>query len=317
MNKFFVVGCPRSGTTLLQQALNRHSQIAIPPETSFATLVRSSYRRQVEHVRCINADLGISLPLPAAQIRRLEDVRLLYDKMADGYVKRLGRAVTHFGEKTPRHQRFLPQLWTWFPDAKVVLIYRDGRDVALSLSKVPWMPGDVRVGFALWLHYVRAQRRVPAARASQLHLVRYEDFVTFPERELRSVAAFLGLDYEPAMADACGNREGINPGEADWKAAAAGPISEARIGRWREELSTAELCLLERWGGRALGGLGYALATGGGPWPLMTVVATYLNALRWILRNPPHADARALARAGRMIVPPCSDVIRGEGSNTI
>ena len=76
------------------------------------------------------------------------------------YVRRFGpRGVTHFGEKSPEHQRYLPDVGRVLPGAKVVLLYRDGRDVAHSLTKLAWMSDDVYVNFALWLYYYRIQRR--------------------------------------------------------------------------------------------------------------------------------------------------------------
>src|SRR5215831_4421176 len=58
VDKFFIVGCPRSGTTMVQQALNRHSQIVIPPETKFFfSFYGHSLAQQARHVRRLNADL--------------------------------------------------------------------------------------------------------------------------------------------------------------------------------------------------------------------------------------------------------------------
>ena len=58
MKKLFIVGCPRSGTTLLQQALNRHSQIVIPPETKyFFSFLGHTRRCQHRHIDRLNADL--------------------------------------------------------------------------------------------------------------------------------------------------------------------------------------------------------------------------------------------------------------------
>lgn len=70
MKYVFIVGCPRSGTTLLQQALNRHSQIVIPPESKFFYyFYGQSYRRQSAHLERINSDLGIELVPPAQENR--------------------------------------------------------------------------------------------------------------------------------------------------------------------------------------------------------------------------------------------------------
>src|SRR5207247_1101665 len=124
---------------MLQQALNRHSKIVIPPETKFFfSFLGHSKRTQLRHLRRLNTDLQIDLPLPPKRIRSTWDAGAFYEQMARLYVERLRRAdVVYFGEKTPEHTGQLPRIQAVFPDAKIIFLYRDGRDVALSLTKVP------------------------------------------------------------------------------------------------------------------------------------------------------------------------------------
>src|SRR5436305_11598723 len=90
MKHFFILGCPRSGTTMVQQALNRHSQVAIPPETKyFFSFLGHPRRSQARHVARLNADLGTRLPTPARRVRSDADGREFYELMARQYVRRL------------------------------------------------------------------------------------------------------------------------------------------------------------------------------------------------------------------------------------
>src|SRR5262249_55462196 len=155
MKKLFIVGCPRSGTTMVQQALNRHSQIVIPPETAYFNLflgplgyARWTQRRFLKH---LVADLEIDLPVPARRVHTAEDARAFYAQLLALSLARLGRKeVAYVGDKTPQHLLVLPRVMKVFPAAKILVIYRDGRDVALSLSKFPRAPADPYAGFALW-----------------------------------------------------------------------------------------------------------------------------------------------------------------------
>jgi len=262
MRKFFIVGCGRSGTTVLQQALNRHSRIVIPPETGyFIDFLGHTRRGQTQHLRRINADLGLDLAPPAHRLRHRAESVAYYDAIAEAYVRRLRRSdITCFGDKSPHHIFALRRIATWLPDARFILMYRDGRDVALSLSRVPWAPDDLFVNFAIWLRCYRWHQWAKAANLD-LMCVKYEDFVTRPETELRRIAAFLTVDYEAPMAQGYGNQEGIPAWEKEWKARAVERISPTRVRLWREELSPDDVALLERWGGNALRELGYELST--------------------------------------------------------
>jgi hypothetical protein len=289
---FFVVGAPRSGTTMLQQALNRHSQIAIPPETAFFTLLRRGRAGQRQHWARTQADLGIELALPD-RLRDDSAYRHFYGEMARHYLGRLGRRdITHFGEKSPEHRRRLTDIRRLFPDSKIVLIYRDGRDVALSLSKVPWMPADLYLNFALWLHYCRLQEQATRRERDRLLCVRYETLVAEPAAELRRVLAFLGLPYEPDVAEGAGNVEGVPAWEHGWKRQALERISTSPVGRWRKELTPIQAAILERWGGHDLQSLGYELSTGGEqPLPWLFRLRVYARALWWLLVRPRYSLA--------------------------
>lgn len=291
---FFIVGAPRSGTTMLQQALNRHSQIAIPPETAFLTFLTGSARAQRDHLTRINSDLQIQIPMPTRRIGGAEDARSLFCDLARRYVEKIHRPdATHFGEKSPEHQRRLPLLWQTFPGAKVILIHRDGRGVAHSCTKLPWMAPDLYVNFWLWLHYYQIQKRAAAANDPRMLILKYEDLAANPDRELRAVLQFLELPFEDAVVAGHGNRDGIATWELPWKAPALERISTARMETWRRELTHEQIALLERWGGWALRELGYELTTkGDARLPILFYPRLYWKSFVWLATRDSFGRAR-------------------------
>lgn len=249
---------------MLQQALNRHSQIVIPPETKvFYSLIGHAKSCQARHLKRLENDLGISLPMPPKGICTQRDTREFFSLIAERYLHRLGRPHdTVFGEKTPEHSLCLKSLHEAFPAAKIIWIVRDGRDVATSLTRVPWMSRDAIANFFVWLFFYRLQLRC-AAEVQGLHVVKYEDLVADPERHLRVLTDFLGLPYEPVMVSHHGNREGVPSREYAWKMSAFEPIAPHRIGAWKQALSPSEAALLERLGRTPLAALGYSLTAQG------------------------------------------------------
>jgi hypothetical protein len=297
MKKLFILGCPRSGTTMVQQALNRHSRIAIPPETKFFfSFFGCSLQHQVRHVERLNADLGIRLSPPAARVSSAAEGRAFYEAMAGQYVERLGKkGLVYFGEKTPEHTGHLPRIRQLFPDAKILVLYRDGRDVAVSLSKMPWMTPDLYVNFMVWLYYCGVVRQATTNPGPNLHFARYEDIVADPEQELGTILRFLDLPYEPAVAQGCGNKEGIPEREYGWKARALQKITTERVGVFRSELSTAEVEILERLGRQALPSLGYPLVTDGlKPLPLGFLLKLSYNMSKFVYRLPRYSVVQEL-----------------------
>jgi len=281
---------------MLQQALNRHPAVVIPPETSFfSNVVGRSRRRQCSQISRINADLQIDLELPPDAIRESGSARELYEQLAELYLARVGQTDSqYFGEKTPRHQLHVQKIRALYPDAKIILIYRDGRAVALSLTKTPWACKDLYFNFAMWRRYVRVQRELERDERIDLQCVRYEDLVADPEAQLRRVTDFLGLSFEPAMVAGGGAEHGVPEWERDWKGRSLEAITPSRIDVWRRELSEDQIACLERWEGETLRSLGYELVTDGHrslPWTFLPHLrwTQVLWRLRWLVGATPRA----------------------------
>jgi hypothetical protein len=282
---------------MVQQALNRHHRIAIPPETKFFfSFFGHSRRCQLRHIERLNDDLGITLPRPQAAVRSVPEGRAFYEMLGRQYVARLQRpGVTHFGEKTPEHTGHLPRIRQLFPRAKIVVLTRDGRDVASSLTQMPWMPAGLYVNFLVWLYYHRLIRKVKAEGWPNVYFARYEEIVADPEKQFAGILGFLGLPYEPAVAAGYGNHEGIPHREYGWKERALRKITQDRVGVFRRELTGEQIARLERLGGGALRSLGYPLLTDGkAPLSLRFLLRLGWDAAAFAARLPWHSVVNEL-----------------------
>ena len=145
------------------------------------------------------------------------------------------RGARRWVEKTPRHLE-VPELIaeTW-PGARIVRIVRDPRDAAVSLTKVPFGTPSLLTNLS-----VLARMNEAAAdfyrQSDQAMTVRYEDLVAKPERELRRICQFVGVDYEVRMLEDRSGATGVAAAHEWWKGDATGPLDQSRSGRWVDEM---------------------------------------------------------------------------------
>jgi hypothetical protein len=270
----FVVGCPRSGTTLLQLMLHAHPRIAIPPETrilvqaynrrrSFGDM-RSARNREALATwiatgpRTQFGDLGIDA---GAFVERAVDgpgslgsvVGLVYVMFAERHGK------PRWGDKRPPYIRHLDQLLTMFPDAQIIHLIRDGRDCVASLKEMPWFHGDAYEAVHRWAEAIdfgaRAERRLPP---DSYHELRYEDLTADPEFELTRLCGFLGEAYHDAMREPYRVAD-IVPEHKQWHVNTRAEITTSRTGSWETRLSPWEAALCETVLASRLEAHGYAL----------------------------------------------------------
>jgi hypothetical protein len=239
----FVIGCPRSGTTLLQVMLQSHRRIAVPPETRYLMPAYRDRARfgdlcdpasRLELARTITADrkfrdYGLDRKAAVQRIvaapptlgSAVEAVHLAYARL---------HGKQRWGDKRPGYFQDLPAIIRMFPDAQIVHLVRDGRDCVASLKRMSWFREDSVAAMVLWVRATeaadRAGRRLPA---DSFHELRYEDLVTDPDAVLRRLCAFLGEDYDPAMAAPARTAEQSVPDRKTWHARTRSAVDAAAV----------------------------------------------------------------------------------------
>jgi Sulfotransferase family len=255
----FLVGCPRSGTTLLQQMLDAHPSVAIAPETHFIRLFwlrRDRYLdlAEDENYRRLLADL-IALPefnemglnpqhFSERAWQQERTFPNLFHLLLEQFAHKQGVGIV--GEKTPNHVLHLTALQQFFPDARFVHIVRDPRAVVNSWRTVPWSTGSIAGDAEMWRYYVSAARYSPASVQSTLLTLHYEQLVLEPEANLRSLCTFLNLEFTPAMLAYYQHySQRVNVTREPWKANAIHPVSHTSLHRWKTDLSAADIAAIE------------------------------------------------------------------------
>lgn len=286
----FVLGCPRSGTTMFQLMLHRHPRIAVPPETRF--LMRA-YRRHdafgdlgdKDNRRKLGRwimrtkgtkvrDLGLERRAVVRQV--VEAPPTLGSCLAvpfQAYARRF--EAPRWGDKYPSHYMHVPALLRMFPDAQFVHLVRDGRDAVASLRRMPWYKGDIAGAVAIWAEAMDyGERNARRLRADQWHELRYEDLVTDPEPVLRRLCAFLGEDYDPGMCRPDQLADIAVPQHKHWHARTHENPNAAAVGGFATSLAVDERVLAEYVLGGRLRAHGYDVPRSG-PRPSPSALASY------------------------------------------
>jgi Ser/Thr protein kinase RdoA (MazF antagonist) len=274
----FVLGCPRSGTTMLERMLDAHRDLAMTHETHWVTK-HAKRRRDLTRDGLVRPDTLDAMYADDRFVRmapRRDEVEAL---MADRPLKyrRLVRLVfDHFrrsrgkrfvGDKsTGGYLRDIGRLREMCPDSKIVHLVRDGRDVCLSMlgwpkaaraaGRFPMFRDDpVATTAAWWQWHVRAgmeQGRPLGAEAYRE--MRYEDLVSEPEQRCAQLCEFLGLDPDPAMAAFHAGRSRPGQGRsanAAWLAPTPG------LRDWRSQMRPEQIEVFEAIAGDTLASFGY------------------------------------------------------------
>jgi hypothetical protein len=265
-----VLGVSRSGTTLLKEMLDRHSQLAIPSESYFIPQLWDRHGRQPDR-EAILADLarlarvrewGVSLDDVRRRLPAEGSFTEVIEAVYRAYAEAQGK--TRFGDKTPAYMQHLKLLERAFPRAQYVHIVRDGRDAALSFLAMRRRPRfnwarPRRLGdFACqWDFEIRAARRFGSTVGPGRYLeLRYENLVAEPELHLRGICRFLGLRFEPDMLE---YHRGVDASTLqDHPRLAQPPTSGVRD--WREQMAPHDVELFEAVAGFLLTELGYPRA---------------------------------------------------------
>jgi hypothetical protein len=285
----FIVGVGRSGTTMLRLMLDAHPDLTIPPETHFVPDLIEAIDGGAGPDRAVEVMQSVrqwgDLHMEPTEVReRLESVsdwnagnalRAFYSI----YAERQGKP--RFGEKTPGYVRKMRLIERALPEARFVHVIRDGRDVALSRWKRTLGEGKRAPAAQVGEGWERRIRRAQSQGKKLSHYMelRYEDLVTDTEPHLREIAAFLELEWDPAMmtyyegaADRMSEMardlpsvdgKPVRPGEERMQAHAMTqkPPDPSAMYRWKEKMSPEDVREFDAAAGELLAELGYEVGS--------------------------------------------------------
>jgi hypothetical protein len=191
----FLIGFPRSGTTLLEQVLAGHPQVTALEE-------RATLAPAIE--RYLDPPTGLAA-LAQMDASTAEALRADYWRcVAEFGVEAQGKV---FVDKQPFYGLWLPLIGKLFPGARIIVARRDPRDVVFSCFKNPFRMTpvtyelmDLERGADLYLCVMRVVELFLERSGSPVFLYRHEDLVERFEETVRRLCVFLGLEWEPRMA---------------------------------------------------------------------------------------------------------------------
>jgi hypothetical protein len=284
----FIIGNPRSGTTLLRLMLTCHKNIVIPPECGFAVWFYDKYGRQGGwetdnfRLRQFLEDLFHARKIEHWELNKEDLFRFLKRRQPSSYSELVslvyeyygisrGRAFTRWGDKNNFYLHHILTIKAMFPDAHFVHIVRDGRDVACSYKKLgektidsiyaPKLPVQIKDIAEQWSTNVdTAVQSFASMEWQKVCEIRFEDLILNPEPALRRLCSQLGEEYDPAMLGYyVKNREDqLEPKELiDWKEKNLKPPIRSEVGRYKRELSEQDSEVFEEIAGRELARYGY------------------------------------------------------------
>lgn len=273
---FFILGNPRSGTSLIRVVLNNHKNIVVPPECGFMQWLYDEYKNwSIENgshdsVKNFTKALVKTKKFETWNLDEHEITNYLlkakpsnYSELCESvyrfYGKKLKSEVQSWGDKNNYYIHHLRLLNKIFPNAKYIHLIRDGRDVASSyidLTKIsvekkykPSLPSNIKEIAEEWeennnkisafLNEVPENRKI---------CIKFEKFVINPSIVLKKLCLFLNINY-----DACAlnyykeeNRLFGEPAELmEWKKKTLQKPSKDVIGRYKSCLSKREVELFE------------------------------------------------------------------------
>jgi len=280
-----IVGVPRSGTTLLRFMLDSHPEMAIPPETGFIPLLNSLNESNNDDLRkeffqlLTNfsswQDFEIDKEIFWGKLSQcnpfnISDGCRIFYKLYSACFNKL-----RYGDKTPTYCLNMLEIQKLIPEARFIHLIRDGRDVALSLRKMWFSPGnEIEVQANYWSRLISTTRE-QSKQCNYYLEIYYEDLILNTEKNLKEICHFIELSYHSEMLNyyyhtptRLKEHKGriLNDGQVltqeqrlKQQQKTTEIPDQKNLFKWKEQMSREEIKLYEEKAGPLLKDLGYEL----------------------------------------------------------
>jgi hypothetical protein len=264
---FFIVGRPRSGTTLLRTLFDAHPNVAIPLECKFAldlyprygkirnwsqkdldSFYRDLQKQLLFDTWTIDLDkLKAELDTCLGNVDYAHVCRLVYLNYKSFFEK---DDILLIGDKNPGYTIYTKQLSTIFPGARFIHIIRDHRDNYLSLKNVDFELPIPSLAATKWKLFYQKFNKDAARQPENYLVLRYEALVSDPVNKMKELCRFLNLPYTGKVFDFDEKKEDVLKAYPDgfierYHTNLLNKVNASRVGLYKEKLTKREIKLLD------------------------------------------------------------------------
>lgn len=277
---FFIIGRPRSGTTLLRFLFEAHPRILVPPESPFILNLYRKYRKVTDWDPSIIREFCDDVFKQRYFDKWLTDKEHLYQRLLEKEGKATFQTMVRqvclsytsvfekeeilwIGDKNPGYSLYVHRIHQLFPEAKIIHITRDYRDNYLSLIKVNFEVPIVPLVVYRWKFALKQMWKLKKQIPDQIYSVRYEDLVADPELCFRAVCQFLGIPYDPEVLSFYRKKSEVEKAYSAHDEISQvhqslfNPISTRRIDLWKTEMKSGDVRIADLVAGKAAEMAGY------------------------------------------------------------
>jgi hypothetical protein len=260
---FFVVGRPRSGTTLLRTLFDAHPNVMVPPECQLIINLYPKYGKitnwSKKQLQSFYEDLFRQWRFDLWPLDRNKLYHSLMQCRGDYSYGTLCKLVYHeyrsifrhgvilaLGDKNPGYTIYTERLLKIFPEARFIHIVRDYRDNFVSIRNVDFELPFISVTTSKWRYFVKKFRQAAGRYPGTHKEIRYEDLVSRPEEVFSELCRFIGIPFSPVPFDFYKKSSEvlkIYPNELILKyhSSLLKKINTGRTGLWKKELKPSEI----------------------------------------------------------------------------
>ena len=238
----YLVGYPRSGTTLVLNQLVELKAIQSGPETHFYRYFNGNINLRGltidEAITKISSnkrmlDFGLSKNDLEFILKNKQYDRNFLKSFIDQYLIKKGLDPKHvvFIEKTPAHILFFSEILKIDEEAKFIFIVRDPRDVVFSNLKVNWTHNNYFKHAVEWNIYFDQYLKLKSFNSRKVIFVKYENFLSDTENEIHKICNFLNIDNIKKV-DLSQSLDTIPDWELNWKQNSSEEIDKLHADQW-------------------------------------------------------------------------------------
>jgi hypothetical protein len=286
---FFILGRPRSGTTLLTTLFNAHPNIRIAPEFPIMFFLYQRFKKvKIWDEATIRSFVEHVFYFSKFNIRRVENLKLdkefiigeLLKYKDKGSIQLFLKSVNYYaysvfskketlwiGDKNPVYSMSADRLRKIFPEAKFICIIRDYRDNFISIKKlaekeVAVEAPSLSLQVGRWKIFTRLFLKLKQRYPDKYYILRYEDLVSEQETTFRSLCEFLGIAYDPTVFDFHKKKEETvntygNFIYEKFHENLMKPVNTGRMNTWQSVLTEKEVQMADQIAGKYADKLGY------------------------------------------------------------